>query len=109
MTTSREPCSRFWSTVIMAWTIAIFIFAFVLLIVYMLGRPGLTPACGAMMLSPEEFVRLIAKEEQSLVFVLATGFGGNCYLTTIKGNKICTSGNRLDLPEHCELVKLQRF
>ncbi len=93
----------------MEWTIAIFIFALVLFIVYMLGRPGLTPACGAMMLIPEEFVRLIAKEGQSLVFVLATGFGGNYYLTTIKGNKICTKtkSGTLNLPENCELVKLK--
>lgn len=86
---------------------SIFTFCFVLVLCNMLQRPGATPGVGAIPVKTEEFLRLLAKEEQGLVFCCATAYS-HWYITCVKGNRICTKAKqKLNLPEHCELVKMK--
>ncbi len=77
--------------------------------ILMIFIPGMTSFVGAVKLAPEEFLKLVTKEEVAIVFFVVSRYGKHSYLTTVKGNKIYASGSRLCFPQHCELVKLKRF
>lgn len=80
----------------------------VVFIAYILNRPGLNFNSGAIPVKNEEFLRLLAKEEQPLVFYRSGGFS-YFYYTSVKGNRICTrtKNEKLKLPEHCELLEMK--
>ncbi len=62
-----------------------------------------------MSISPEDFRRLLDKEETPIVYYTKVAFGGYYYFATVQQDRICTkSKTELEFAVNCDLVPLKR-
>lgn len=70
-------------------------------------------ACGTLIrVEPQEFLKIIEKQDQPLVVIKSSGFFSNSikYLTSYKGLAFhCKSQTELRIPQNAEVIHAKRF
>ena len=87
------------------------IFAVFFIAVFFITRNlSITMGMNVKPVSPEDFQRLLDKEESPTVFYTKVPFNGSYYVATVGQDEICTKSKfELDFPAKCDLIPLKRM